>query len=340
MRIRARITRQGVLAVMLLASVALLLLGGRVSGPLRAVGRLALSPVGDAGMYVVTGARANVTRSDEPMSAEQLRAYEDASRALSHVMETQIAEYRTILADLRRFGMDISRQYAPTKELPCDLVPARVVADDPLPYGATRVVNAGSNRGAARGLCVLVTDRRKAIPENSPVLIPPQEIPQAVPARAARFTTSILVGRLGATGAYTARMHLVTAPSFATKAAIRRILKPGRPRKATIGGRVRTLSDALNPPISVTAVGSGTGLLVRDLPAAHNVAPGDWLVLPYDLEFWPVEVRIGSVRRIEPDQANPLYVKVHVRPAADLATLRNVYIVVPEGRLRDQDGRQ
>ncbi len=52
--------------------------------------------------------------------------------------------------------------------------------------------------------------------------------------------------------------------------------------------------------------------------------------MPHE-RFLPAEIAIGKVVVVEPDPDKPGFCKLVVKPDADLAALREVYIVVPRG---------
>jgi len=202
-----------------------------------------------------------------------------------------------------------------------ELIPAVVVGRESLPYGRTRLLNAGLSQGAAVGAGVttrrLLTDRSKRLPRN-----------------VATISATALVGRVIDAGRFTARLQTVTDPGFEVAAKIRRVIDPANPRKITVtagGAGEQVLTPANNVRIPVQARGDGRGkMLVRDVNAYHNIRPGDLLVAAGDDAFLPVQARIGKVVEVIDDpRRRGLFVSLRVAPSADLAALREVYIVVP-----------
>ena len=93
------------------------------------------------------------------------------------------------------------------------------------------------------------------------------------------------------------------------------------------------LSHENNAPVDAAATGDGAdGMVITGVDAFVNIQPGDVVVASGGDGLLPAEVRIGEVSDVEDDpERKGLFVNLKVRPAADLATLRDVYIVVPAG---------
>jgi cell shape-determining protein MreC len=160
---------------------------------------------------------------------------------------------------------------------------------------------------------LLLTDREKKLPENL-----------------AALSGSSLVGRVVETGAFTARLQLVTDAGFATRAHIGRIIDPQNPREVQAGARILPLTERVNFPVEAYAHGDGAGGLVCDpIPAVHNIRPGDVLQTRGDEALLPTAVVIGRVSDVQNDPEHPGMVIVRAQPPADLASLRDVYVVVP-----------
>jgi cell shape-determining protein MreC len=77
--------------------------------------------------------------------------------------------------------------------------------------------------------------------------------------------------------------------------------------------------------------GDGEGSLIVTVAKAHAIRPGDSLVSRTDEKFLPAEIAIGKVVVVEPDKDKPGFSKLVIKPDADLAALREVYIVVRRG---------
>jgi cell shape-determining protein MreC len=330
MRVQVILNKQRVLVIMVLFSAALIAMGERVGSYVRTPAQLLVAPVGEATMYVVAGIKSHAGQSDRPLTRDEAKVLAQQQLALANIMQVQLEEYRQLRQDMERFNtVTISPLFGPVRNVTVSLVPARVLAEDSLPYGASLVVRPGRKAGAEKGQGVvavrqLVTDRQKAITDTLPVLIPPQDF---VSEGAQRLSEAVLVGRLGRTSAFSAQMHLVIDRQFKTVACVRRMINEVPPRRVMVEGHEESLTSGNNAMILVTAQGNGVELEAQ-VAAEHNVRKDDWLVLPVDRSYWPAEVLIGMVSRVEGSTTG--FHKVYVRPAVDLSSLRNVYILVPQ----------
>jgi cell shape-determining protein MreC len=326
-----KISAEGVLIALICMSLAMSLLGSTVSMYARRLTGWAFAPFGDAGMYVVS--RAGETVEDltsKPLSGAEARRLRRRVEAL----QSQLENYRTALDDLaRRRGRRDRLLRAlyrsqkklfgevPPEEFPWELVSARIVGTDSLPYGSGRMLNAGSNVGVIDGAKVttrvVLTNRSKAM----------------VGEKLATVSSQALAGEVIDSWAFGARLRLVTDRSFAVNALIDRVVDPNDPRTVTVvteGNASKQKLTAKHPPVMVRAVGDGAdGLVCDDVPEIHNVQPGDVLYTQESLYYLPARVRIGTVDRVEKQLKTPSFVTVHVKPWADLDSLRDVYVVVP-----------
>jgi cell shape-determining protein MreC len=323
MKLLGRITKRHVLAVLIAISVVTTALGRPAAWRLRNLLQPFLSPLGDAGMYLTVAMRENINAAaGQGMSLqeqEKLRHEFDALRGYAAYWKWESEKRQEQLEALRRF----QQSYGPVKDLPCELIPARVVGEASLPYSQARSLNVGQDAGAEPGELVLATDRSKALPSGLAVV-----------------AASALAGRVTGAGAFSAQMQLVTDRRFKTAGRIRRIPDPNSPREIRLTGdgnaRVEVLNEKNNRPIDVQAAGDGAGgLTVADVWRYDNVQAGDLLVTAED-KFLPLEVRIGRVQQVRPDPMHPERVILSVRPEADLGTLRDVFIVnsLPEHAAR------
>lgn len=314
MKLLASITRRRVLVAMVVVSVVTTLLGRPAARSLRHLLGPILAPLGDAGMYLTVAMRTHISAAaGGGMSVqEQARLRQQFDRLRGYaaywMQASQKAQER--LDALLGF----QKSYGPVKNLPCELIPARVVGEASLPYDQMRALNVGLEDGAGPGELVLVTDRSKAVPSGLAVV-----------------SASALAGQVTSAGPFSAQMMLVTDRRFRTAARIRRVPDPSRPREIRLTGegtaRVEILSEKNNRAIDVEATGDGAdGLVVPDVWRYDNVLPGD-LVVTAEGPFLPLEVRIGTVREVRPDLKHAERVIVSVRPEANLAALRDVFIV-------------
>jgi cell shape-determining protein MreC len=329
MSLLGRITKRRTLAALIALSVVITVLGHPAASRLRNLLQPFLAPFGDAGMYLTVTMRQNMGEVGAKgltfQEQEKLRNELDTLRGYAAYWKHESEKAQEQLDALQKF----QKSYSPVKDLPCELIPARVVGEASLPYTQGRSLNIGQDGGAQPGELVLVTDRSKALPSGLAVV-----------------AASALVGRVTGAGAFSAQMQLVTDRHFKTAARIRRILDPARPREirqtAEGSARVEILNEKNNRPIDVQATGDGaSGLTVADVWRYDNVQPGDLLVTAED-KFLPLEVRIGRVQQVRPDPMHPDRVILTVSPEVDLSTLRNVFVVnnLPEHISRSAAGKR
>lgn len=320
-----------ILTILMGCSVLVALFGQRVGDPLRSAVRYAIVPPGDGAMYLVTefnDRRRPVGSGLTDKEADRLRKENEALRRQVYGLVQERYKYwrrATIVERMRpRFGA--------TPKFPYDLIATRVVAGQSLPYGSARVLGAGRAQGAVAGAPVttrgLRTDRAKALPEGSVGVVP-------LPQNLMTVTSATLVGRISWAGEFTATLQLVTDPGFRINARIRRIINRRNPRMIVPpgGGSSVRLTARNNRLIDVTpAVGDGKeSLIVKNVENAKAIRPGDRLVSRTDERFLPAEISIGEVVVVKPDPDNPGFCTLLVKPHAELAALREVYIVVSRG---------
>ena len=316
MKLAIKPSRPLLLAVLMLASIVTALLGPDTAGKLRSMVHWAFAPFGDAGMYLTTGIKQHTAgvESFSPAQVRQIKQTNQELRRRINTLETEVmSEKRTV----RNGKVIFSRLFGPSSDTPVRLIPAHVVAADSLPYSWTRIVNAGQKRGAETSMYVtqhrLLTDRSKKLPENLAVL-----------------SGTVLVGRLIETGAFTARMRMVTDAKFEIHSQIRRVLNSKNPRIIQAGARMVELKRKINTSIEVRAYGDGArGLIVPEVRKVHNIRPGDVLQTRPDNGSLPIAVDIGIVEKVLDDPRHTGMVKLHIKPGADLPALYEVYIVVP-----------
>ncbi len=310
---RDKTRRQWVLTGMLLVSVLLALAGQRAMS-LRSLASYALIPGSDAGMYVATWLRGRVGEGPEDgLTVEEQRLL----IADRDVWEARARRYE---AETRRLS-NFQANFRPLADLNCQLIPARVLMTEPLPYGQTRLVNAGQQVGAAPGDQVttrtLVTDRSKAIVSSGPLYA---------------VSSEALVGHLGATGKLWARLILVTDTSFSAKAYIGRV-PDGRMVRVEYPGRVvdEPLTRDNNIYVECTARGNGSdSVLISEVDAAHKVKAGDRVFVFVNGIVEDAWIPIGEIVEVVDDPEYGVgFLQLRVKPAADLASLHRVYILCP-----------
>lgn len=322
-----KITRQRVLAAMIVFSLATSLSGPWAARMLRGVLAPLLAPFGDGAMYVVNvlaERTEELTRpTPEPAQLDRLSQQLATARNEVNYWRFQAEQLKKQIEAADHFrGF-----YGPDPNLGAVFIPARVVGVDSLPYGHTRLTNAGSRRGVSAGELVttrqIVHDRSKALPEQLAVIGPES-----------------LVGRVSSqTEAFTARIELVTSPQFSTPVHIRR--KPdGRMVQQLEPVAAEVALDAgNNQPVKAMAHGDGReGMVIYKVPKGDHIKIGDNInTLPG--QFSPFEIHIGKVSDVSPDPENPRFAIVRVNPTADLDRLRQVFVIQSK-RLSPAEGRR
>jgi hypothetical protein len=209
------------------------------------------------------------------------------------------------------------------REFPCLIVPAQVVAGSATPYQRTRALRV-RQAGAAVGDYVttrtVMTNRSTALPGMPAVL-----------------SASAVVGQIVSSGAWTAHLQLVTDPDFHLYGFVQRVFDPRHPRPIEVMDansgppRRRSLSEK-DGPVSVYLTGCGDGLVSRPLSEGHAIAPGDLVLTMGEDGRLPMAIVIGRVRAVEPVPDSARHVRLKIEPDAQLATLEDVYIVLPQTR--------
>ena len=211
----------------------------------------------------------------------------------------------------------ISKLLGRSNRFPWELIPARVVMADALPYSQSRLINLGSSRGVWPGAKVteriVLTDRVKAI----------------MPGNLGVITSSALIGQVVESTAYTARVRLVTDSGFKLNARIIRDVKLDRPAIMPNNRTLSTDPAVIRRPVDVEIQGNGSdGMVIHNVKQKlHQIVPGDRVVTRDDDFFMPAQVPVGVVTKVR-NSDTPGFVTLEVAPAASLGMLRNVYVVL------------
>ncbi len=310
-------TRQ-MLAALICVSVVTSLLGDMVGDIVRTPVRAVLAPMGDMAMTAATMFRSRLSLVDEEsLTLADARKLRDKLASVQGDVErlrTQMRYWRRQCGRIQR----IRETFGPKAET-CEIIPARIVLNEALPYGSARTANVGTEKGADEGFGVIevLTDRSKALPKGL-----------------AAVTVRALVGRIEDSGRFVCRIQLVTDRGFQHPANIHRVIKKDNPRSIIITKRGNSSEQKLtrrnNRPIPVVVYGNGRNeLYVADVPRIHNVQPGDWILTTGDTKDIPVVLPIARITRVEPSDKNANFVRLYAKPRAHLDTLRDVYIVRP-----------
>jgi len=331
MRLRGIVSKGRVLAALMAGSVAASLLGPTAGAPLRKLARLVIAPPGEMGMYVSTAVahhlQAAMRDTISQDKARRLQAENAYLRNATAAITDELARARRALAAIQHIRKHL---YGRARDMPSEVIPSHVVAQDSLPYVDTRVVSAhGAGEGALVTTRELWTGRRVGLPKNLAVV-----------------TASALVGRITESDSYTARLQLLTDRSFGIGVQVHRVVQnPKKPRVITVlisGEERKERLSEYHANISARARGDGQqGMEIQGVHEYHNVRPGDVVLTRSDDAAIGAAIPVGRVIRVRPDRKEPaVFVTLHVRPYATLASLREVYIIVPPERPEPEgDGR-
>ncbi len=293
---------------------------GRVRGLCRRAFRGVLVPVSMPGAYVTVHLR---TRLDE-MTASTSAGDSEKVQALRR----QILLMQQMIEHQRRQIQTLTKWNGTLEGFRCRLLPARVIAAEPLALRNRRLVGAGRRSGVGQG--DLVTTRI-ILHGSSPL-----------PDKLTVLGRNYVVGCISDSSDGSATLLLVTDPHFKMPARLWRLVEPGRQRTiylTTPTGEMenRTFAhsgrgpgpEPVGKPIPVEAVGNGREVVLEHVPANHGVRAGDILTSDGSTGLLPVGLTIGRVSRVERDRSDAHFVTVFVEPLADLHRLREVYIVLP-----------
>lgn len=317
MNIRPRLSKLSVLLGLMLGSGLMLLAGGSWSARLREAGQMALAPLGDGGMYIETALKSGAKRGgnarEQSLAAENERLLTQLADAQRRLIERDDLWQRQVeeIQHIRHSA------FGPLADMPFELIPARVIGRDSLPYWQSAILAAREAKpGSAVTVRMLQTDLSKRLPDQLAVIM-----------------DSVLVGRIVKAGAFTAEMQLLTDRSFDIHGQIERVVEANNPRQirnlSSGTAALEMLSVRNNVPIPVVAWGDGVGgLTVQNLPDYHNVRVGDWLMTRRDDPYLRSEIQVGRVSEVKPNPTEQGFVNVRISPMADLATVRDVYIVL------------
>ena len=325
-----RLSKKRVLVAMLVAAVVTSLLGTLVSDMLRMPAACALAPVSDFVKASTSAFKSAMANREEPVmsAAEAARLRKELDQWKSAAQT--YAGRATYWWNKHRSIQKIRNTYGALQKQ-CELIPARVILGDALPYGQSQTVAKGTIHGVEKGMRVIdvLTDRAKALPADDRM----RAITDYSPVAGKPIAGSVLVGWVEAAGSFTARVRLVTDKRFKIEAVLHRKIDPANPRKildkTPDGPTVTILTSRNNRLIKVMLSGDGErGLITTDdIPKDHNIRAGDWLWTIGRSAKLPVRLRIGEVVSVAQSARKPNFVTVRVAPAAELGALRDVFIV-------------
>ena len=335
MQLGFRLSKKRVLIALLVVAIATSLLGSWVSDLLRMPATCAMAPVSDFLRAATSAFKSAMADREEPaMSAsEAARLREEVKRWRSKADE---CNRRGLYWWKRCRAIQHTRSAYGASLDTCELIPARVILGESLPYGQSQTVAKGTIHGVKKGMRVIdvLTDRSKALPADDRM----RAVTGHAPFAGKPITGSVLVGWVEAAGSFTARVRLVTDKRFKIDAWLQRKIDPAKPRKVTtttpegLADVFLTHDDVYDTKgkenITTTLGGDGErGLITNSISKDYNIRAGDWLWTLGQSAKLPVQLRIGEVVSVAPSDRNPNFVIAKVAPSAVLGTLRDIFIV-------------
>ncbi|MDP6542971.1 MAG: rod shape-determining protein MreC [Phycisphaerae bacterium] len=330
MRFSFRLSKKRVLVAMLALATLTSLLGSIVSDMLRMPATCAMAPVSDFVKASTSAFKSAMADREEPaMSApeaaklrEEVKRWRSTAEICSRRGRYWWERCRAIQNTRSAYGASLNT---------CELIPARVIMGEALPYGQSQTVAQGTIHGVEKGMRVIdvFTDRSKALPDGNRM----RAITGFPPVEGKPIAGCVLVGWVEAAGSFTARVRLVTDKRFKIEAWLQRKIDPASPRKiigkTPDGPTEAILTRENNKLIKVTLRGDGERGLVTtdDIPKDHNVRSGDWMWTIGRSAKLPVQLRIGEVVNVTQSDKKPNFVSLRVAPAARLGTLQDIFIV-------------
>ncbi|HHH76592.1 MAG TPA: hypothetical protein ENL03_06175 [Phycisphaerae bacterium] len=340
-----RISRRHVLSGLLLGAIVVSFLGPGFSGSLRSLFDPLLAAPADAGMYATIWVKEKADRAGEkPVTPEKYNKVAsecDNLRSENQLLRDIILKQEVMLT----YPKPLYDKKGPLC-FPRDLIAATVVATNSLPYGLGVTISSGTRDGVQKGspatTRIVVTDRSKAI-------ILPKEYLRVI--ELYKFTKNLspvlrqqLVGEIIETSAFTARLRLITDRGFESPASIRRVVDPKNPREYTVMEKDNSITmtlDKASLPVDIYIRGDGSqGMIAANVPEYHAILPGDMVTTLSNTYFLPnIRLPIGIVQKVKPLPTNARFVTLYIKPLADLSTLRDVYIVVPQNTRGGSDSK-
>ncbi|MFP4105288.1 MAG: rod shape-determining protein MreC [Phycisphaerae bacterium] len=322
MKLSGHSAKHWALGCAVLFSILMTFLGTGLSSAIRKPLGIFFAPLGDSGMYLTTMIKSKTTAGDDVISQEDARDYRQENLRLKTEMQRlsrQFLRYRRWAQQTKLVSRYISTEaYSPTSDLPCELIPARVVGADSAPYGATRSINDSAPSGSSvLTNRKLMTDRTKKLPKNLAAVI-----------------GNVLVGRIVESARFTSRLQLLSDKGFTISSQLQRKIDPDNPRmilsRNEEGASRVPLTRQNNVRVDVLARGDGVeGMTIEKVQEYHSIRPGDWLWTRGTEENLPLRIPIGKVTEVQADPEHPGFEIISVQPFADLQALREVYIVHP-----------
>ena len=323
------LSKKKVLIVMMATAVITSALGPLVSDLLRMPAVCAMAPVSDFVKASTSAFKSAMAAREEPVmsASEAVRLRKELAQWKSEAWARARGElkywkaYRRVQKMQDKYGPSLQR---------CELIPARVILGEALPYGQSITMSQGTIHGVERGMRVIdvLTDRSKALPASDKMRV----VTNLMPLSEKPIFGSALVGWVEAAGSFTARVRLITDKRFAITALVVRKINTIKPRIVTVdtpqGPTEQPLNRMNNKPIVIQLSGDGErGMITGEVARERNILPGDIVKTTGLTAKLPVDLRIGRIVSVERSVQNPNFVTAKVVPITELGARQNVFIV-------------
>jgi cell shape-determining protein MreC len=291
------------------ASVLLFALPRRWTGPLINLAQV-LVPFQDATVVALDGLAKGSESQGEPIPLETYRALEAQSAAHRRQVAALSARVVDLESDVANLTATRTRLSGSSwEDVRGRLIPARVIAQDLLPWRDSRLLMAGAVHGLQRGHAVTSAELRIE-----------QGDAQGLRPGLAVLLSETLVGWVDQVGSHVSRVQLVS--------------DVGVERKVRVGRFIDSAFEASDRYYWL--MGRGRGVMqLRDVERADvesgRVQIGDTVLSDENSDDLPATLVMGTITRIEPDHSNPLLAVATAAPALDHASLRKLYVFDPHG---------
>jgi hypothetical protein len=256
----ASVSKKTVVLALLAAAAILSVAGHWIAGDLRSLTQTVMLPLSQPGTSLALTIRER--SGDIGPLCWRLQRERDEARVTAETFRYALqAERARFQERMRKDQEEKDIRYSLLNGFPCDLVAARVVAEQSLPYGDARVVRTSvAKPGQYVTTIDLLTDRAKSLPEQDLLAIE-------------TLDSKALVGRVVSSRMAAAQVQLVTDKDFQIGAMIWYDLS--KPRDIDTGHRSEPLTAKNGKAIPTTIRGDGRGGMIATCCPATGSARTD-----------------------------------------------------------------
>lgn len=298
-------SKTGVFALLMAASVLLLLLGGGMVNWTRGILQpiaILQRPVSDA--MAVIAPRRPTEVPDHPTRDQYQELFEENAQ-----LRRQIAQQQESIKEMHARFAEVTGLRNQLGDMRGAIVVAHRVTMDASPRRSTMVIDRGSNQIAGLHVGQWVAGAPEIFEGDKP------------PAAREQLARQVIIGRISEVHPFTSRVQLITDPGF--------LNVPVRTARVLEDGTWQIVG----PELLVTGQGAGRMLIDR-VPEDVFGAGARVALLSPSIEL-PVTMTIGHIEasRSRPDA--PLFFDLDVRPWYDLNDIAYVYVIMPRTVGRD-----